>query len=62
MSLRVSREPIHDQFESFVEEVDNNLKDVNKPLKRLTPVLGRNTLDQFHDQLEESQRRDPSFD
>ena len=32
------------------------------PLKRLTPVLGRNTLDQFHDQLEESQRRDPSFD
>ena len=62
MSLRASREPVNDQFESFVEEVDMNLKVKDKPQRRLTPVLGRNTLDQFHDQLEESQRRDPSFD
>ena len=62
MSLRASREPVNDQFESFVEEVDTNLKVKDKPQRRLTPVLGRNTLDQFHDQLEESQRRDPSFD
>ena len=62
MSLRASREPLDDQFENFIDEVDTNLKVKNKPLKRLTPVLGRNTLDQFHDQLEESQRRDPSFD
>ena len=62
MSLRASREPLDDQFENFIDEVDTNLKVENKPLKRLTPVLGRNTLDQFHDQLEESQRRDPSFD
>ncbi len=62
MSLRASREPLNDEFSSFVDEVDSNLKDENKPVKRLTPVLGRNTLDQFHEQLEEAQRRDPTFD
>lgn len=62
MSLRASRESSDKGFSDFVDEVDSNLKDPHKPLRRLAPVLGRNTLDQFHNQLEEARRRDPSFD
>lgn len=62
MSLRASREITDNGFASFIDEVDNNLRVPDKPSRRLTPVLGRNTLDQFHSQLEEAQRRDPSFD
>ena len=62
MSLRASREVTDNGFANFVDEVDANLKDEHKPSRRLTPVLGRNTIDQFHSQLEEAQRRDPSFD
>lgn len=60
--LRNSRENKDHEFPGFVQELDKNLKAEHKPQRTQTPVLGVNRLDHFFDQIEEAQKKDPSFD
>ena len=55
--------PAHskEDFQGFVTNLDQNLKEDEKPLRQVVPVLGRTTLDQFHSQLESSREADLSF-
>ena len=48
-------------FSSFVSTLDQNLKSEEKPLREVVPVLGRTTLDQFHEQLKSSRTADLNY-
>lgn len=63
MTLRNSREPVEDNFDGFINEFDRNLKEEEKPQRHDVPVMGGlHALDEFHEQLEEAQRKDRNFD
>ena len=55
--------PVSNQkdFQGFVNNLDQNLKEEEKPLREVVPVLGRTTLDQFHSQLQATREADLSF-
>jgi hypothetical protein len=61
MTLRESEKPANDNFEGFITEFDENLKAEQKPKREQVPALGKASIDQFYRQLEESQRKDPTF-
>jgi len=48
-------------FQGFVNSLDQNLKEEEKPIRQVVPVLGRTTLDQFHSQLRSSREADLSY-
>jgi hypothetical protein len=57
---REANESAQRNFDHFVGQLDVNLKAEDKPLRRLTPVLGHQSLDDFHHELEDSQAKDPT--
>ncbi|MCO4783039.1 MAG: hypothetical protein KC646_12010 [Candidatus Cloacimonetes bacterium] len=62
LTLKEDRENIDDNFDSFVDQLDKNLKDEDKPKRRVTPVIGKNSIDHFHKQLKEARDKDATFD
>ncbi|MCJ8346519.1 hypothetical protein MJH12_13325, partial [bacterium] len=62
LNLKEDRESINDHFDVFVEQLDENLKAENKPKRRVTPAIGKNSIDHFHKQLKEARDKDATFD
>ncbi|PCJ21305.1 MAG: hypothetical protein COB02_01595 [Candidatus Cloacimonadota bacterium] len=62
LNLKEDRENIDDNFDVFVDQLDENLKAENKPKRRVTPAIGKNSIDHFHKQLREARDKDATFD
>ena len=59
---REQNESAQRNFDQFVGQLDVNLKEEEKPLRRLTPVLGHQSLDDFHRELKHAQSKDPGHE
>ncbi len=49
------------QFGEFLGELDSSLKAEDKPVRPVVPVLSHRKLDEFHKQLEEARKKDPTY-
>jgi len=48
-------------FGEFLGELDSSLKAEDKPARPVVPVLSHHKLDDFHRQLEEARKKDPTY-